>query len=49
MKRKIESKKIKDSSGITLVALVVTIVILIILAVISVTIVFGENGMIGQA
>ena len=49
MKRKVEDKKIQDSSGITLVALAVTIVILIILAVISINIVFGEDGMINQA
>ena len=49
MKRKEESKQLKSHAGITLVALVVTIVILIILAVISINIVFGEDGMIGQA
>ena len=47
--KKIESKQLKDHTGITLVALVVTIVILIILAVISINIVFGEDGMINQA
>ena len=49
MERKVEDKKIKDSSGITLVALAVTIVILIILAVISINIVFGEDGIVKQA
>ena len=42
-------KQFENHTGITLVALVVTIVILIILAVISINIVFGEDGMIGQA
>ena len=42
-------KKLKKSSGITLVALVVTIVILIILAVISINIVFNEGGIVNQA
>ena len=48
-KGEIKRKLLHNSSGITLVALVVTIVILIILAVISINIVFGEDGMIGQA
>ena len=42
-------RQLKNHAGITLVALVVTIVILIILAVISINIVFGEDGIIGQA
>ena len=42
-------KLMKEKSGITLVALVITIVILIILAVISITVVFGENGLIKRA
>ena len=49
MERKEESKQLKNSSGITLVALVVTIVILIILAVISINIVFNEGGIVNQA
>ena len=42
-------EQLKNSSGITLVALVVTIIILIILAVISINIVLGDSGMINQA
>ena len=49
MKRDLEGKERKDSSGITLVALVVTIAILIILAVISINIVFNEGGIVNQA
>ena len=49
MERKVQREKIKDSSGITLVALVVTIVVLIILAVISINIVFNEGGIVNQA
>ena len=47
--KKIQIKQIQNHAGITLVALVVTIVILIILAVISINIIFGEDGIIGQA
>ena len=42
-------KKIKQEQGITLIALVITIVILIILATISITLVFGEGGLIQRA
>ena len=38
-----------DSRGITLVALVVTIVVLLILAGITITMLFGENGIIKKA
>ena len=41
--------KMKSTKGITLVALVVTIVILLILAGITITYVFGDNGVFGQA
>ena len=44
-----ELKKMKENSGITLIALVVTIVILIILAAVSIYAVFGENGLIAKA
>ncbi len=37
------------NKGITLIALVVTIIILLILAAISITVIFGENGIIEQA
>ena len=42
-------KRMKENSGITLIALVVTIVILIILAAVSIYAVFGENGLIAKA
>ena len=41
--------KMKNQSGITLVALVVTIVVLLILAGVSINLVLGENGLIAQA
>ena len=44
-----ESKRVKENSGITLIALVVTIVVLIILATVSIFAVFGDNGIIGKA
>ena len=39
----------KNNKGITLIALVVTIIVLIILAGISISLLFGENGIIGKA
>ena len=42
-------EKIKQNSGITLIALVVTIIVLIILATISINAVLGENGLIQKA
>ena len=42
-------KKIKKSTGITLIALVVTIVVLLILAGVSISMLVGENGVITQA
>ena len=39
----------KNSKGITLVALVVTIVVLLILAGVSINLVLGENGLISNA
>ena len=44
-----QTKRIKQEQGITLIALVITIVILIILATISITLVFGEGGLIQRA
>ena len=44
-----ESKKVKENSGITLIALVVTIVVLMILATVSINAVLGQNGIIGKA
>ena len=42
-------KRLKNSEGITLVALVITIVILIILAVVAVNAIFGESGLLRYA
>ena len=39
----------KENKGITLVALVITIIVLIILAGITISMVLGENGLIGKA
>ena len=44
-----KNEGIKNKKGITLVALVVTIVVLIILAGITLTLVLGQNGIIGKA
>lgn len=41
--------KLTKNKGITLIALVVTIIVLIILAGVSLTLVFGENGMITKS
>ena len=43
-----QEKKINNTRGITLIALVVTIIVLIILAGISINATFGENGIIGR-
>ncbi len=48
-KRKENKFSSKNSSGITLIALVVTIVVLIILATVSILAVFGDNGIIARA
>ena len=48
-KRTISKYTLQSTSGITLVALVVTIVVLLILAGITVTMLFGENGIIKKA
>ena len=42
-------EKIKQNTGITLVALVVTILILIILAGVSIRLILGENGILTMA
>ena len=39
-------KKIKESKGITLVALIITVIILLILAGVTISLVIGENGLI---
>ena len=41
--------KLKNTNGITLIALVVTIVVLLILAGVSISMLTGENGIITQA
>lgn len=43
------NKKNNNILGITLIALVITIIILLILAGVSVTILYGENGIINTA
>ena len=43
------SKRKKQERGITLIALVITIIILIILATVTITLVFGEGGLIQRA
>ena len=43
------SKKGREESGITLIALVITIILLLILATISIAIVTGDNGIISKA
>ena len=40
---------LKEQKGITLVALVVTIIVLLILAGVTITLVLGQNGIIGKA
>ena len=39
----------RDNKGITLVALVVTIIVLLILAGVTISLVLGQNGIIGKA
>ena len=46
MKRKAQ---IRESKGITLLALVITIVILIILSTIAINMTFGDNGLVEKA
>ena len=46
---KIFQKALKNTKGITLVALVLTIVIIMILSAITINTIFGENGLIKQA
>ena len=47
--KKINSQTTRETSGITLIALVVTIVVLLILAEITISLVFGSNGVIQKA
>ena len=44
-----KTQKIKSVNGITLIALVVTIVVLLILAGVSISVLFGDNGIIQKA
>ena len=47
--KKINSQTTRETSGITLIALVATIVVLLILAGITISLVFGSNGVIQKA
>ena len=47
MKRKVT--KLRNNTGITLIALVITILVLIILAVVAINMAFGDNGLINRA
>ena len=47
--KKINSQTTRETSGITLIALVITIVVLLILAGITISLVFGSNGVIQKA
>ena len=47
--KKINSQTTRETSGITLIALVVTIVVLLILAGITISLVFGSKGVIQKA
>ena len=47
--KKINSQTTRETSGITLIALVVTIVVLLILAGITISLGFGSNGVIQKA
>ena len=49
MKKKVKNNFLKQSKGITLVALVVTIIVLIILAGVSISLVLGDNGIVTKA
>lgn len=49
MKNSKNELKIKNSKGITLIALVITIIVLIILAGVSINLVIGDNGIITKA
>ncbi len=47
--KKMRKHNVKSIKGITLIALVVTIVVLLILASVSITVIFGDNGLIEMA
>ena len=47
--KKLRTKGIQKSSGITLIALVITIIVLLILAGISISMLTGENGLLTKA
>ena len=42
-------KKIKETKGITLVALIITVIILLILAGVTISLVIGKNGLIAKS
>ena len=48
-KRGVEMKKLKETKGITLIALVVTIVVLLILSGVSINLILDNNGVIENA
>ena len=41
--------KVKQSKGITLIALIITIIVLLILAGVTISMLTGENGILNQA
>lgn len=49
LQEKTISKKGREESGITLIALIITIIILLILATVSIAVLTGDNGIIAQA
>ena len=48
-KQKGDERKMKNSKGITLIALVITIIVLLVLAAISIATLTGENGVLTKA
>ncbi len=44
-----EEEKVKEEKGITLIALVITIIVLLILAGVTISLTFGENGILARA
>lgn len=48
-KKELEKRKLLESRGITLIALVITIIVLLILAGVSIATLTGNNGILSQA
>ena len=48
-KKELEKRKLSESRGITLIALVITIIVLLILAGVSIATLTGQNGILTQA